>query len=137
MIGELAPGQTVWDADVKGFGVRCQRQAAVYVLKYRDDIERIVISQTVFEPGASPETHQPGDDADQDAVPGRDESRRRRNRSQASNSARDHAEHGRFSLNRPFEGAPGQRARADATDRRDPAVLLRGRTAQVAARQRQ
>ena len=35
-IAELAPGQTIWDADVKGFGVRCQRRAAVYVLKYRD-----------------------------------------------------------------------------------------------------
>jgi integrase len=39
-IGELAPGQTIWDADVKGFGVRCQRRAAVYVLKYRDQIGR-------------------------------------------------------------------------------------------------
>jgi integrase len=35
-IAELASGQTIWDADVKGFGVRCQRRAAVYVLKYRD-----------------------------------------------------------------------------------------------------
>ena len=35
-IADLAPGQTIWDADVKGFGVRCQRRAAVYVLKYRD-----------------------------------------------------------------------------------------------------
>lgn len=35
-IAELAPGQTVWDADVKGFGVRCQRRAAVYILKCRD-----------------------------------------------------------------------------------------------------
>ena len=35
-IAELAPGQTIWDSDVKGFGVRCQRRAPVYVLKYRD-----------------------------------------------------------------------------------------------------
>ncbi len=35
-IAELVPGQTIWDADVKGFGIRCQRQAAVYVLKSRD-----------------------------------------------------------------------------------------------------
>lgn len=35
-IAELAPGQTIWDADVKGFGIRCQRRAAVYVLKSRD-----------------------------------------------------------------------------------------------------
>lgn len=35
-IAELAPGQTIWDADVKGFGIRRQRHAAVYVLKYRD-----------------------------------------------------------------------------------------------------
>jgi integrase len=35
-IADLAPGQAIWDADVKGFGVRCQRRAAVYVLKYRD-----------------------------------------------------------------------------------------------------
>ena len=35
-VAELAPGQTIWDSDVKGFGVRRQRHAAVYVLKYRD-----------------------------------------------------------------------------------------------------
>ena len=35
-IAELAPGRTIWDADLKGFGVRRQRRAAVYVLKYRD-----------------------------------------------------------------------------------------------------
>ena len=31
----LNPGDTVWDSEVRGFGVRCQRQARVYVLKYR------------------------------------------------------------------------------------------------------
>jgi integrase len=35
-IAELAPAQTIWDADVRGFGVRRQRHAAVYILKYRD-----------------------------------------------------------------------------------------------------
>lgn len=35
-IAELAPGQTIWDSDVKGFGVRRQRRAAAYILKYRD-----------------------------------------------------------------------------------------------------
>jgi len=35
-VAELAPGQTVWDSDVKGFGIRRQRHAAVYVLKCRD-----------------------------------------------------------------------------------------------------
>jgi integrase len=35
-VAELVTGQTIWDADVKGFGIRCQRRAAVYVLKYRD-----------------------------------------------------------------------------------------------------
>lgn len=35
-VAELAPGQTIWDADVRGFGIRRQRRAAVYVLKYRD-----------------------------------------------------------------------------------------------------
>jgi integrase len=39
-VAELTPGQTIWDADVKGFGVRCQRRAAVYVLKYRDQSGR-------------------------------------------------------------------------------------------------
>ena len=39
-IAELAPGQAIWDSDVKGFGVRCQRRAAVYVLKYRDQNSR-------------------------------------------------------------------------------------------------
>jgi len=31
----LAPGQTVWDESLKGFGIRRQRQAAVYIFKYR------------------------------------------------------------------------------------------------------
>lgn len=31
----LKPGQTLWDETVKGFGVRRQRKAAVYVFKYR------------------------------------------------------------------------------------------------------
>jgi integrase len=39
-IAELAPGQTIWDSDVKGFGVRRQRHAAVYVLKCRDQSGR-------------------------------------------------------------------------------------------------
>src|ERR1700733_4969477 len=51
------------------------------------DIERIVISQSVFEPGTGPETHKPGDDADQDTLPGHDESGCRRNRSETRNGA--------------------------------------------------
>jgi integrase len=35
-VARLGKGQTIWDASVKGFGVRKQRQAAVYVFKYRD-----------------------------------------------------------------------------------------------------
>lgn len=31
----LQPGQTLWDAEVKGFAVRCQRRDRVYGLKYR------------------------------------------------------------------------------------------------------
>jgi integrase len=31
----LEPGETLWDAGVKGFGVRCQRDAVAYVIKYR------------------------------------------------------------------------------------------------------
>jgi len=33
----LIPGQTVWDEVIKGFGIRRQRRAAVYVFKYRQD----------------------------------------------------------------------------------------------------
>ena len=36
-ITSLEPGQTIWDETIKGFGVRRQRKAAVYVLKYRDN----------------------------------------------------------------------------------------------------
>lgn len=39
-IADLGPGQTIWDSQVKGFGVRRQRRAAVYVLKYRDENSR-------------------------------------------------------------------------------------------------
>ena len=35
LVDGLRPGEIVWDADVKGFGVRCQRVAKVYVLKTR------------------------------------------------------------------------------------------------------
>ncbi len=31
----LTPGGILWDADVKGFGVRCQRRDKVYILKTR------------------------------------------------------------------------------------------------------
>lgn len=30
----LKPGNTIWDAEVRGFGVRCQKRDKVYVLKY-------------------------------------------------------------------------------------------------------
>jgi integrase len=31
----LSPGDLLWDAEVKGFGVRCQRRDRVYIVKYR------------------------------------------------------------------------------------------------------
>ncbi len=34
-VDALKPGETVWDTDVRGFGVRCQRAARVYLVKYR------------------------------------------------------------------------------------------------------
>ncbi len=37
VVDRLQPGQTVWDAETKGFGVRCQRRWKVFVLKYRMD----------------------------------------------------------------------------------------------------
>jgi integrase len=35
-IEALQPGQTLWDESLKGFGVRRQRKAPVYVVKYRE-----------------------------------------------------------------------------------------------------
>src|SRR5829696_4848713 len=35
VVDALAPDQIVWDTDVKGFGVRCQRRDKVYLLKAR------------------------------------------------------------------------------------------------------
>lgn len=35
MVEALAPGETIWDAEIKGFAARCQRRDRVYVLKYR------------------------------------------------------------------------------------------------------
>ena len=35
LVEALKPGSIVWDTDVKGFGVRCQRRDKVYVLKTR------------------------------------------------------------------------------------------------------
>ncbi len=34
-VDSLKPGGLVWDSEVKGFGVRCQRTAKTYVLKTR------------------------------------------------------------------------------------------------------
>ncbi|MDA9976071.1 site-specific integrase [Alphaproteobacteria bacterium] len=36
-VDTLTVGETVWDAEIKGFGVRCQRQAKNFILKYRFD----------------------------------------------------------------------------------------------------
>lgn len=35
VVDKLQPSEIVWDADVRGFAVRCQRRDRVYVLKYR------------------------------------------------------------------------------------------------------
>jgi len=34
-VRHLKPGQIVWDADVKGFGIRCRKSAKTYILKTR------------------------------------------------------------------------------------------------------
>ncbi|MEM6496562.1 MAG: integrase arm-type DNA-binding domain-containing protein, partial [Pseudomonadota bacterium] len=34
-VDALKPGDTLWDDEVRGFGVRCQAKARTYVLKYR------------------------------------------------------------------------------------------------------
>src|SRR5215469_614279 len=36
-VDALAPGSTIWDTTVRGFGVRRQRRDAVYILKHRVD----------------------------------------------------------------------------------------------------
>jgi len=35
VVDRLQPGQIAWDAEVKGFGVRCQRRYKIFILKYR------------------------------------------------------------------------------------------------------
>lgn len=37
VVDALTPGEIAWDAEIKGFGVRCQRRDRVYMLKYRAD----------------------------------------------------------------------------------------------------
>src|SRR6266581_6903269 len=37
LVKSLTPGETSWDSDVRGFGVRRQRRDPVYVLKTRID----------------------------------------------------------------------------------------------------
>ncbi|WP_422040140.1 tyrosine-type recombinase/integrase [Roseibium sp.] len=37
VVDKLEPGELVWDSEVRGFGVRCQRKAKKYVLKTRVD----------------------------------------------------------------------------------------------------
>ena len=34
-VDALKPGNLVWDSEVSGFGIRCQKASKVYVLKYR------------------------------------------------------------------------------------------------------
>jgi len=36
LVEALRPGETIWDAEIKGFAARCQRRDRVYVLKYRN-----------------------------------------------------------------------------------------------------
>jgi hypothetical protein len=33
VVEQLAPGQIVWDTEVRGFGIRCQRAKKIYILK--------------------------------------------------------------------------------------------------------
>src|SRR5262249_3342789 len=33
VVERLAPGQIVWDSEVRGFGIRCQRTKKIYILK--------------------------------------------------------------------------------------------------------
>src|SRR5918993_633555 len=35
VVDVLSAGQLVWDAEVKGFGLRCQRRDRIYLVKYR------------------------------------------------------------------------------------------------------
>lgn len=35
LVDALKPGDVVWDSDVSGFGVRCQKASKIFVLKYR------------------------------------------------------------------------------------------------------
>src|SRR5918998_4889111 len=34
-VDRLSPGEMIWDAEIRGFGVRCQRRDRVYMVKYR------------------------------------------------------------------------------------------------------
>lgn len=34
-VDRLVPGEIIWDAEIRGFGVRCQRRDRVYMVKYR------------------------------------------------------------------------------------------------------
>src|SRR5215213_4305069 len=34
-VDRLVPGEMIWDAEIRGFGIRCQRRDRVYILKYR------------------------------------------------------------------------------------------------------
>ena len=34
-VDRLTPGEVIWDAEIRGFGVRCQRRDRVYIVKYR------------------------------------------------------------------------------------------------------
>ncbi|CAL8981594.1 hypothetical protein RHODGE_RHODGE_02912 [Rhodoplanes serenus] len=35
VVDTMSPGSTIWDRDLAGFGVRCQKRDKVYVLKTR------------------------------------------------------------------------------------------------------
>jgi integrase len=34
-VDRLVPGEMIWDAEIRGFGIRCQRRDRVYLVKYR------------------------------------------------------------------------------------------------------
>ena len=39
-VDRLAPGEIIWDVEIRGFGVRCQRRDRVYLVKYRSQAKQ-------------------------------------------------------------------------------------------------
>src|SRR6516164_1708814 len=75
---------------------------------HAEDVETVVIAERVLEPGGTPIADDAGSDADDQCATRIDKTRRRSDRDQPGDRARDDAEHARLAFDDPLGEHPGK-----------------------------